>query len=219
MIRVLLAEDHIMVRKGSRSILEKETNIKVVGEANNGYEVLQLVEKVHPHVIVMDISMPKLNGIYTTMKIQKQSPKIKVLILSRHDVPEYIFQALQAGASGYLVKKSAPSELILAIQSIYKGELYLSSSVSKVLVDNYIKSAKPLRMIGKKEVLSDREQEVLLLLAEGNSTKKIAKLLYISINTVATHRRNIMKKLDVHSISQLIQYAIRAGIIDVEESN
>lgn len=215
MIRVLLAEDHTMVRKGLRSILEKETNIEVVGEANDGYEVLKLVEKVQPHVIVMDISMPKLNGIHTTIKIKKQSAGIKVLMLSRHDNPEYIFQALQAGASGYLVKKSAPSELILAIQALYDNQSYLSSSVSKVVVDDYTR-AKTFKTVGKKGVLSDREQEVLQLLAEGNSTRKIAKILYISVNTVATHRRNIMKKLDVHSVSQLIRYAIEIGIIDIK---
>jgi len=219
MIRVLLAENHTMVRKGLKSLIEKETTIKVVGEANNGQEVLQLVEKVHPHVIVMDISMPILNGIDTTMKIKKQSPNINILMLSRHDAPEYIFHALKAGASGYLVKKSAPSELIIAIQSIYKGESYLSSCVSKVLIDNYTKTVETLSRIKKKEVLSDREIAVLKLLLKGNSTKELAKLLYISVNTVATHRRNIMKKLNVHSISQLIRYAIRAGIIDIEEVN
>lgn len=219
MIRVLLAENHTMVRKGLKSLIEKETTIKVVGEANNGQEVLQLVEKVHPHVIVMDISMPILNGIDTTMKIKKQSPNINILMLSRYDAPEYIFHALKAGASGYLVKKSAPSELIIAIQSIYKGESYLSSCVSKVLIDNYTKTVETLSRIKKKEVLSDREIEVLKLLTKGNSTKELAKLLYISVNTVATHRRNIMKKLNVHSISQLIRYAIRAGIIDIEEVN
>jgi len=219
MIRVLLAENHTMVRKGLKSLIEKETTIKVVGEANNGQEVLQLVEKVHPHVIVMDISMPILNGIDTTMKIKKQSPNINILMLSRHDAPEYIFHALKAGASGYLVKKSAPSELIIAIQSIYKGESYLSSCVSKVLIDNYTKTVETLSRIKKKEVLSDREIAVLKLLLNGNSTKELAKLLYISVNTVATHRRNIMKKLNVHSISQLIRYAIRAGIIDIEEVN
>jgi len=219
MIRVLLAENHTMVRKGLKSLIEKETTIKVVGEANNGQEVLQLVEKVHPHVIVMDISMPILNGIDTTMKIKKQSPNINILMLSRHDAPEYIFHALKAGASGYLVKKSVPSELIIAIQSIYKGESYLSSRVSKVLIDNYTKTVETLSRIKKKEVLSDREIAVLKLLLNGNSTKELAKLLYISVNTVATHRRNIMKKLNVHSISQLIRYAIRAGIIDIEEVN
>jgi len=208
-----------MVRKGLKSLIEKETTIKVVGEANNGQEVLQLVEKVHPHVIVMDISMPILNGIDTTMKIKKQSPNINILMLSRHDAPEYIFHALKAGASGYLVKKSVPSELIIAIQSIYKGESYLSSRVSKVLIDNYTKTVETLSRIKKKEVLSDREIAVLKLLLNGNSTKELAKLLYISVNTVATHRRNIMKKLNVHSISQLIRYAIRAGIIDIEEVN
>lgn len=215
MIRVLLAEDHTMVRKGLKFILEEEANIEVVGEANNGHEVFKLLEKEQPHVIVMDISMPKLNGIRTTERIKKQFPHIKVLILSRHDHPEYVFQALQAGASGYLVKKSAPDELFIAIKAIYDNQSYLSPTISKFVVDDYYNRVKISKHSGE-NVLSTREQEVFQSLAEGNSTRKIAKILFISVNTVATHRRNIMKKLGVHNISQLIRYAIEAERIDVK---
>lgn len=215
MIRVLLADDHTMVRKGLRAILE-EANIEVVGEANNGHEVLKLLEKIQPHVIVMDISMPKLNGIRTTSRIKKQFPDIKVLILSRHDYPDYIFQSLQAGASGYLVKKSAPDELFIAIHAIYNNHSYLSPSISKLVVDDYYNRVKTSKQSGKSGILSNRESEVLQLLTEGNSTREIAEILFISMNTVATHRRNIMKKLGVHSISQLIRYVIEAEKIDVK---
>ena len=213
-IFIVLAEDHIIVRKGLKAILDNEMDINVVGEAGDGQETLQLVEKLNPHIVVMDISMPILNGFQTTRKIKKQFPHTQVIILSRHHNEEYIFESFRAGASGYLVKKSAPSELISAIQSVHRGDSYTSPSVSKVIMDDYIRRAKDTAALKDMNSLTDREFEILQLIAEGYSTAEISKCLYISKNTVSTHRTHIMKKLDLHSTAKLTQYAIRKGIID-----
>ena len=212
--RVLLAEDHTIVRKGLRSLLDKETGIEVVGEAEDGREAIVKAEELHPDVVVMDIAMPGLNGLEATRQIKKRFPDMKILILTMHANEEYILQSLKAGASGYLVKKAAPAELISAINAVHKGHSFLSPSISRMVIDEYIRRSKEISE-GEEgfEQLTVREREVLQLIAEGRKTREIAELLYISIKTVETHRAHIMNKLDIHSTAELTRYAIRKGII------
>ena len=212
--RVLLAEDHTIVRKGLRSLLDKETGIKVVGEAEDGREAIAKAEELHPDVVVMDIAMPGLNGLEATRQIKKRFPDIKIIILTMHTNKEYVSQTLKAGASGYLVKKAAPDELISAINAVHKGNSFLSPSISRMVIDEYIQRSKEISE-GEEgfEQLTVREREVLQLIAEGRKTREIAELLYISIKTVETHRAHIMNKLDIHSTAELTRYAIRKGII------
>jgi two-component system, NarL family, response regulator NreC len=212
--RVLLAEDHTIVRKGLRSLLDKETGIKVVGEAEDGREAIAKAEELHPDVVVMDIAMPGLNGLEATRQIKKRFPDIKIIILTMHTNEEYVLQTLKAGASGYLVKKAAPDELISAINAVHKGNSFLSPSISRMVIDEYIRRSKEISE-GEEgfEQLTVREREVLQLIAEGRKTREIAELLYISIKTVETHKAHIMDKLDIHSTAELTRYAIRKGII------
>ena len=212
--KVLLAEDHTIVRKGLRSLLDKETGIEVVGEAEDGREAIVKAKKLHPDIVVMDIAMPGLNGLEATRQIKKRFSDIKIIILTMHANEEYILQSLKAGASGYLVKKAAPAELISAINAVHKGHSFLSPSISRMVIDEYIRRSKEISE-GEEgfEQLTVREREVLQLIAEGRKTREIAELLYISIKTVETHRSHIMNKLDIHSTAELTRYAIRKGII------
>lgn len=212
-IKVLLADDHTIVRQGLYALLNAEMDIDVVGQAENGWEAVELTQKLKPNVVVMDISMPRLNGIEAMLKIKKESPDTAIIILSMHSNKELIFQVLRAGASGYLVKKSASSELITAVKVACKGESYLDSSISKKVIDEYIKYAGNVIKDSYDE-LTDREREILQLLAEGRSKHEIANILFISPKTVDAHKVNLMKKLDIHSLAELTKYAISKGIVD-----
>lgn len=215
-IRVILAEDHTIVRKGLRSLLEGEEDIEVIGEAGDGKEAITLVEQKKPDIVVMDIGMPELNGLEATRRIKKRFPETKVLILTMHTNEEYVFEILQAGASGYIVKKAAPTELVSALRAVKRGESFLSPSISKKVIDEYLQRAGEAKRRGAFELLTDREREVLQLIAEGNSTRGIAGRLFISTKTVETHRSNLMEKLDLHGTADLTRYAIRMGIVDPE---
>jgi len=216
-IKVLLAEDHTIVRKGLLSLLKTETDIEVVAEAEDGRQAVEQVAHLKPDVVVMDISMPSLNGLEATRQIKKNSTDVKILILSVHTDKEYIFQALRAGASGYLVKKAAPMDLINAIQALYRGESFLSPSISKKVIEEYIKNASKMSETkDRSENLSGREREVVQLIAEGLSNQKIAELLHVSVKTVETHRARIMKKLDIHNAAGLTKYAVRRGWVSLE---
>jgi len=213
-ISVLLAEDHTIVRKGLRSLLDKEIGIEVIGEAEDGREAIRKAEELHPDVVVMDIAMPGLNGLEATRQIKKRFPGMKIIILTVHNNEEYVLQTLQAGASGYLVKKAAPSDLISAIRAAYQGESFLSPSISRTVIDEYLRKTE--KMSERDEIygkLTDREREVLQLIAEGHTNRKIAELLHISIKTVETHRAHIKDKLDVSSTAELIKHAIRKGFL------
>lgn len=214
-IKVLLAEDHTIVRKGLRSLLEGEAGLEVVGEAEDGREALRKVQQLHPDVVVMDISMPGLNGLEATRQIKKGFPKLKILILTVHGNEEYVFQTLRAGASGYVVKKAAPAELVAAIQAVHRGESFISPSVSGKILQDYARRAE-MNTRGSETYarLTSREREVLQLLAEGRSNREIADLLYLSIKTVQTHRAKIMEKLGMKSTGELTRYAMRKGLID-----
>ena len=216
-IRVLLAEDHTIVRKGLRALLDDETDIEVVGEAEDGRETVRQVERVHPDVVLMDITMPLLNGVEATRQIKAQHPEVQVLGLTRHENEEYIYQLLRAGASGYVVKQAAPAELVEAIRAVSQSETYLSPSINASVVEEYIRQAKAMVKSGPDERLTPREREVLQLVAEGRTNREIAQVLSISVKTVEHHRANLMSKLDLYSAAELTQYAIRTGVIDVDQ--
>lgn len=215
-IKVLLAEDHTIVRKGIRSLLDDQPNIEVIGEAEDGREAIEKVEQLFPDIILMDNTMPNLNGLEATRQIKKRFPEIKILILTMHTNEEYILQFLRAGASGYLVKQTAPNELVSAIEAVYRGDSFLSPSISRTIIDEFIRQAESTGKWDSYDTLTDREREVLQLLAEGFSSKEIADDLHISVKTVGVHKINLMHKLNLHSQSEITKYAIRKGIISLD---
>ena len=214
-IRVLLADDHALVRAGVRSLLERDGTIEVVAEAGDGHQAVALVKTHHPDVVLMDISMPGLNGLEAARRVIDEHPTVRVLMLSMHPLEEYVWQALHAGASGYLLKNAAAAELELAVTAVARGETYLSPAVSKPVIEGYLQrvgSEPPLP--GR---LTPRQREVLQLIAEGSTTKQIATLLNVSEKTIQTHRMQLMKRLDIHDIAGLVRYAIRIGLVSAEE--
>jgi len=215
-IKILLADDHTIVRKGIRSLLDGEADIEVVDEAENGREVLEKVEKLLPDIVLMDSTMPVLNGLEATRQIAKRFPQVKVLVLTMHTNEEYILQFLQAGAAGYLVKQSAPQELVSAIQAVYRGDIFLSPAISRTIVEEYIRQAKISDKEDRYDQLTDREREVLQLIVEGFSNREIAERLNISLKTAGVHRINLMHKLNIHNLTELTKFAIRKGIISLE---
>lgn len=211
-IRVLLAEDHTIVRQGIAALLGTESDMEVVGEASNGLEAIELAKKLSPEVILMDIGMRKLNGLEATREIKRQYPSMKILVLTMHDNEEWIFQILKAGASGYLIKDSAMTDLTSALRAVYQGDSYLSPSISKMVIEEYIRKAESGEKKGVEDLLSGREREILQLVAEGNSIPQISNLLCISKKTVEAHKTHIMEKLNIHDKVGLIKYAIRTGL-------
>lgn len=206
-IKVLLADDHTLVRQGLKSLLERE-GIQVVGEAQDGHEVLQLAAKHSPDVAVLDISMPLLNGLDAARELKRSAPKTKTILLTRHDEDEYLIEALRAGVKGYVLKNQAASDLVHAIQLVCRGQVYLSPGMSSVVVDAYLsKTELPV------DPITSREREVLQLIAEGKSTKDIASLLGISVKTADSHRSRLMRKLDIHEVASLVRYAVRKGLV------
>ncbi len=211
-IRVLLAEDHTIVRQGISALLRAEPDMEVVGEASNGVEAIEMTKKVLPDIVLMDIAMKNLNGIEATRKIKKLFPQTKVLVLTMYDNEEWIFQILKAGASGYLVKDSAMTDLVSAIRAIHQGDSYLSPTISRKVIDEYIRKAEMGEKGEERDLLSDREREILQMIAEGHSSPQIALLLGISKKTVEAHKAHIMEKLNIHDRVGLIKYAIRKGL-------
>lgn len=215
-LKVVLAEDHRLVRGGLRALLEQLPDVTVVGEAADGREALKLVKEQLPHILVMDVAMPNLNGIEATRKVVKDFPSVRILILSMHSNEAYILQALQAGASGYMLKDSAMTELEFAIRTVARGETYLSPAVSKQVVQNLLRGETGSNP-DPTQLLTARQREVLQLIAEGKNTKEIAYTLGTSIKTVETHRAHIMERLDIHDIVGLTHFAIRWGIVHLHE--
>jgi two-component system response regulator NreC len=215
-ITVVVVDDHTMVRKGICSLIDGKVGIEVVGEAEDGAEAIKKVEALQPDVVLMDVTMPRLNGLEATRQIKKLFPQVKVLALTMYTNEEYISQALHAGASGYVVKQAAPAELLSAIQAVQRGDSFLSPSVSKTVIEEYLKHADQSAGEGLPEKLTDREREVLQLLAEGCSAREIADRLQISVKTVGVHRTNLMDKLKIHSTTELVKYALRKGIINLD---
>jgi DNA-binding NarL/FixJ family response regulator len=214
-IRVLLADDHALVRAGFCALLRNLPGVEVVAEAADGREALALVKAHLPDLVLMDITMAGLNGLEAAARITKEHPHVRVLMLSAHANEEYVRQALRAGATGYLLKDAAISELELAVQAVARGETYLSPTISKQVIADYIRrvggESNPL------ELLTPRQREILQLIGEGHSTKEIARILHVSPKTVETHRTQLMERLDIHDIAGLVRYAIRAGVLNVNQ--
>jgi DNA-binding NarL/FixJ family response regulator len=215
-IKILLADDHTIVRKGLRSLLDSEANIEVVGEAEDGRETLEKVEQLSPDIVLMDSTMPILNGLEATRQIGKRFPQVKVLVLTMHTNEEYIFQFLQAGALGYVVKQAAPKELVSAIEAVHRGDCFLSPAISKTIIEEYIRQTKAIEKEDSYEQLTDREREVLQLIVEGFSNREIAEKLHISLKTAGVHRINLMHKLNIHNVTELTKYALRKGVISLD---
>lgn len=213
-IRILIADDHTILREGIRSLLEAEADFQVVGEAEDGHAVLKMVDELRPHVVLMDIAMPLLNGLEATRQIKRHHPKVKVLVLSMHENEEYIRQVLACGAMGYILKDAAARDLIQAIRAVYQGEAVLSPAITRLVIEDYLRWG-DLQVQNHADGLSPREREVLQLIAEGYTNKQIAEILCIAVKTVQAHRTNIMSKLDLHDRSELIKYAIRKKIIEI----
>ncbi len=213
-IRLLLVDDHAVVRSGLRMLLENEADVEIVGEAGTAQEALQAVERLQPDVVLMDIGLPDLSGIEAARRIKAQRPATAVVALTIHEDKEYFFKMLDAGASGYVPKRAAPEELLTAIRAAAHGEVYLYPSMAKLLVKDYLAQEGPARPSRTLDGLTEREQEVLAHLADGATNVEIAETLGISPKTVARHRENIMRKLNLHSRTELVKYAIRKGIIE-----
>ncbi|HEX9344470.1 MAG TPA: response regulator transcription factor [Candidatus Acidoferrum sp.] len=212
-IRVLLADDHTLMRRGLRLIVEQQPDLVVVGEAEDGRQAVALSASVKPDVAVLDIGMPNLNGIEAAKQITDGESGAAVVILSMHADETYILRALKAGARGYLLKDSAESDVVRAIRSVAEGKSFFSPAVSKVMLEDYVKKLQRTGSEDSYDLLTPREREILQLVAEGKSNKEVANLLHLSVYTVETHRANIMEKLKLKSVPELILYAVRKGII------
>ena len=215
-IRVLLSDDHRIMREGLRSLLEKEPDIELVGEAEDGRSTLKLASRLKPQVVVMDISMPDLNGIDATRKLLEKLPSVKVLALSMHTDQRFIEGMLRAGATGYLPKDCASEELVRAIRTVLSNQTYLSPSIADVVRRDYLSQRREAD-ISVSGVLTEREREVLQLMAEGKNTKEIASRLQVSVKTIETFRQHIMQKLNLYSLAELTKYAIREGLTSLED--
>ncbi len=211
--RILLADDHTVIRAGIKLLLEGHPEWRVVGEASDGREALNALEETRPDLIVMDLAMPNLNGMEATRQILASHPTISVVVLSMHSDEGYVLRALKAGARGYVLKDSTETDLIDAVTAVRAGKSYFSPAVSRVLVEDYTRQLRGRNLEDTYELLTNREREILQLAAEGKSNKDIAKLLNLSVYTIETHRKNIMEKLNLHSVPELILYAVRKGVI------
>ncbi|MEO7598372.1 MAG: response regulator transcription factor [Opitutus sp.] len=214
-LTLILADDHALVRAGIRTLLEKLEGIKILGEAGDGRATLALVEQHQPNVVIMDISMPGLNGLDTTARIVREKPKTKVLILSMHTGEDYVLQALRAGATGYLLKDAATVELGVALAAVRRGETYLSPTISKEVLARHRQQSMDPKADSVK-VLTPRMREIVQLIAEGRSTKEIAFLLNLSVKTIETHRMHLMARLDLHDVAGVVRYALRTGLISAD---
>jgi two-component system response regulator NreC len=216
-IKVFLADDHLLFRQGIKSLLDKVVDIEIVGESSDGEEAIAKISKLKPDVVLMDITMPKINGLEATKWIREELPSVKILILTMHDTDQYLSGMLEAGASGYVVKTAASDELITAIREVYGGDVHLYPSIARMLVEDYLEKVQVEE--GEKTsytALTPREQEILKYIAEGKQNKDIAELLFISSRTVQAHRTNLMIKIGAHDRTEVVKYAIRKGLIKLE---
>lgn len=213
-IRVLLADDHTILRDGIRALIDDQADIEVIGEAEDGLSTVKMVAKLIPDVVIMDIAMPMLNGIEATRQIQRDYPQVKVLILTMHENEEYIRQVLAAGALGYVLKDAAAHDLLGAIRAVHRGEAVLSPAITRLVIEDYLRWG-DIRPADISDGLTPREREILQLIAEGYTNKEIAEILSLSVKTIQSHRSNLMSKLDLHDRGELIKYAIQKKIIDI----
>ncbi len=214
-IKLLVADDHKIFRQGIKKLLEEESDMQVVGEAANGREAVKRATELKPDVVLMDITMSNLNGLEATRQIKKALPNAKVIMLTMHKNEEYVLQSFQAGASGYILKEGAVEELVSAIRSIHQDKSFLSPTISRTLIDAYLRKRETGKTETPFDLLTDREREVLQLIAEGHTNREVAKSLFISVKTVEAHRAHIMQKLNIHDIAKLVKYAIQKGLVDL----
>lgn len=212
-LRLLIGDDHTLFRHGLRKILEEQPDWEVVAEADNGRTAVRKAATLEPDIVILDIGMPVLNGIDATRQITRKMPKVRVLIVSMHADEAYVVRALNAGASGYLLKDSAGKDLIRAVTAVSEGTSFFSPAISQLMLDDYMRRAASSGVTDRYDTLSDREREIFQLVAEGRSNKEVAELLDISPATVETHRARILQKLDVHNTAELVLYAVRRGVI------
>ena len=215
-VRIVIAEDHTILREGLRSLLSSNVNFEVVGEAGDGREAIRQVKKLKPDLILSDLSMPRMNGMEAIKEIKRESPATKVLVLTVHRAEEYILATFRAGADGYILKDSTHSELLMAVKKVLSGTHYISPEISEKVIEGYIEGKKSLKSRTSWETLTQREREILKLIAEGYRNKEIAGDLCISVKTVEKHRANLMEKLDLHSIQALTTFAIEKGLVSRE---
>jgi two-component system response regulator NreC len=213
-IRILLADDHTILRAGLKMMLNAQPDMEVVGEAQDGRQSIHEAQRLQPDIVLMDITMPDMNGIEATKQIKRLLPDIKVLILTMHEHDEYVFQALRAGASGYMLKEAADTDLISALRVIQSGQFYLSPTAQSVMVGDYLQRVRTGEEKDSYSSLTEREREILKLVAEGHTNNQIAERLVISPKTVDTHRTHIMDKLNLHSRAELVKYAMRRGLLE-----
>ena len=213
-IRLLLVDDHEVVRTGLRMLLESQADMVIVGEASTGSQAIAMAQELSPQVVVMDITLPDISGIEATRRLKQLFPEMAIVALTIHEDEQYFFEMLKAGATGYVPKRAAPEDLISAIQAAYAGEVYIYPSLAKALVSDFLSRAEEGPVKSAMDDLTEREQEVLRLLAEGFTNDEIADQLVISRHTVARHRENLMRKLNLHSRGELVKYAIRKGLIE-----
>jgi DNA-binding NarL/FixJ family response regulator len=214
--RIVIAEDHTILREGLRSLLSSSPDFEIVGEAEDGREAIRCVEKFKPDLILMDLSMPRMNGMDAIREIKRRSPEMKILVLTVHKTEEYILATLQAGAEGYLLKDSTHAELLMAVRHVLGGKHYISPGISDKVLEGYLEGRKTLKTRTSWETLTQREREILKLIAEGYKNKEIADYLCISPKTVEKHRANLMEKLDLHNVQALTAFAIEKGLISKE---
>lgn len=213
-IKIIIADDHKIMRDGLRNLLKKQIDMEIIGEADNGKKAVEMAREMEPDVIIMDIAMPELNGIEATRQILDDNPTIKIVALSMHSKRQFIIEILKAGASGYLLKDCAFEELAKAVRVVYRNQTYLSPKIADIITEDYLSNLSEDNSVFS--TLTKREREVLQLLAEGNTTRQIANELNVSVKTIETHRRNMMKKLDTNSVAELTKYAVREGITSLE---
>jgi DNA-binding NarL/FixJ family response regulator len=211
--RIVIAEDHTILREGLKMLLSSNPELEVAGEAGDGLEAVRMVEMIKPDLILMDLSMPRMNGMGAIQEIKKQSPGTKILVLTVHRTEEYILATLKAGADGYVLKDATHSELMLAIECIFSGKSYLSPGISEKVIEGYLEGRKTVKTASSWDTLTQREREILKMIAEGYKNKDIADYLCISAKTVEKHRANLMKKLDLHSASSLTAFAMDKGLV------
>jgi len=211
--RIVIAEDHTIVREGLRALLSSHPDFEIAGEAEDGREAIQRVENLLPDIVLMDLSMPRMSGMEAIREIKKRSPETKILVLTVHKNEEYIFAVFQAGANGYVLKDATHYELVTAVKTVLKGKPYLSPAISETVLEGYLEGKSSLKVESRWDALTPREREILKLIAEGYKNKEIADFLCISVKTAEKHRANLMKKLDLHSISAVTAFAIHKGLI------
>ncbi len=213
---IMIADDHAVLREGLRLLLSSYPQFEVIGEADDGMTAVSTALQLKPDVLLLDIAMPNMRGIEAILELKRFEPEIKILVLSMHDREEYVLQAMKNGADGYILKKSAAAELVAALNHVISGEIYLSPSISRHLVRNWLRDEESMAGVSRADTeLSERERTVLKLIAEGRSNKEVASLLHISAKTVETHRARIMSKLELRTVPDLVRYAIKSGLVDL----